>query len=185
MLYRDQETDHNPIGSVALFTPSDYYHRGLTDNLGWDGPWDGESPNQNPEYQWMIAERERLYFSGALEDPTRTGKMVVSRPDIALPQAGGFVGVADFISERSVIGGSTFYSNFNTGHGMQYFVDGAVSADEEWTNMNLQDILPTWQWWIDTTGQVGRMSCRFMLVHSSSAETAPSTKYCMPWPVLK
>lgn len=152
-LYKDAETDHNPIASVALFTPSDFYHRGLTDNLDWQGAWDGSSPNQNPDYQWMIAERERMYFSGPNIDPTNTGKTSVSRPDIALPKAGGWVGVADFIAERSVIGGSNFYSNFNTGHGMQYFKDGAVSTDEEWSNMNLQDILPTWQWWIDTTGE--------------------------------
>ncbi len=154
-LYKDKQNDHNPVASVALFTPSDYYHRGLTDNLGWTGPWNGESPNQNPDYQWMIAERERMYFSGPKVDPTHTGKVNggVNRSDIGLSKAGGWVGVADFISERSVIGGSTFYSNFNTGHGMQYFKNGTVSADEEWTNMNLQEILPTWQWWIDSTGE--------------------------------
>ena len=34
---------------------------------------------------------------------------------------------------------------------MQYFVNGQVSRDMEWTNLNLQDILPTWQWWITST----------------------------------
>ena len=36
---------------------------------------------------------------------------------------------------------------------MQYFVDGDVSADKAWTNINIQDILPTWQWWIESEGQ--------------------------------
>ena len=59
-------------------------------------------------------------------------------------------GLAAFISERSVINGSNFLTNFNTGHGMQYFVDGKVSNDSEWSNINDQDILPTWQWWYET-----------------------------------
>lgn len=59
--------------------------------------------------------------------------------------------MADFIAERSVISGTAFYTNFNTGHGVQYFKNGAVSKDEEWTNINIQDILPTWQWWITST----------------------------------
>lgn len=61
-------------------------------------------------------------------------------------------GLAAFISERSVIDGSNFNTNFNTGHGMQYFVDGQVSNDHEWANINIQDYLPTWQWRIDTEG---------------------------------
>lgn len=59
--------------------------------------------------------------------------------------------MADFIAERSVINGTAFYTNFNTGHGVQYFKNGTVSKDEEWTNINIQDILPTWQWWITST----------------------------------
>lgn len=27
-----------------------------------------------------------------------------------------------------------------------YYMDGAISNEEEWANMNIQDILPTWQW---------------------------------------
>ena len=59
-------------------------------------------------------------------------------------------GLAAFISERSVINGTDFITNFNTGHGMQYFVDGEVSNDSQWSNINDQDILPTWQWWTET-----------------------------------
>ena len=60
-------------------------------------------------------------------------------------------GMAAFISERSVIKGSNFVTNFNTGHGMQYFKNGEVSNDHEWSNINDQDILPTWQWWYETS----------------------------------
>ena len=93
-----------------------------------------------------------MFWSGVMEDPTNTGfKSGYSRPDVDVNDADGWVGVADFIAERSVIRGSSFYTNFNTGHGMQYFVDGAVSKDEEWTNINIQEQMPTWQWWFEST----------------------------------
>ena len=43
-------------------------------------------------------------------------------------------GMAAFVSERSVINGTDFITNFNTGHGMQYFVNGEVSNDSQWSN---------------------------------------------------
>ena len=140
----------NPRASVALFTPSDWYQRGVDEIPAFDS---NDTPvMQQDEYQWMVAERERMFFSGVMEDPTNTGlKSGYSRSDVGVDNASGWVGVADFIAERSVINGTKFYTNFNTGHGMQYFVDGKVSADKAWTNINIQDILPTWQWWMDST----------------------------------
>ena len=141
----------NPRASYALFCGSDRYHRGLE---GLDTSGDGESvpTSQKDGYQWMSEERERMFWSGVMEDPTNTGfKSGYSRPDVDVNDADGWVGVADFIAERSVIRGSSFYTNFNTGHGMQYFVDGAVSKDEEWTNINIQEQMPTWQWWFEST----------------------------------
>ena len=145
------DSDGNPRASVALFTPSDWYQRGLDDSIKVEN----EIPNmQRDEYQWMVAERERMFFSGVKEDPTDTGlQSGYKREDVGVDDASGWVGVADFIAERSVISGTQFYTNFNTGHGMQYFVDGDVSADKAWTNINIQDILPTWQWWIESEGQ--------------------------------
>lgn len=145
----DDETG-NPRASVALFTPSDWYQRGV-DEIPANDPNDTPVMQQD-EYQWMVAERERMFFSGVMEDPTNTGlKEGYSREDVGVDNASGWVGVADFIAERSVIDGTKFYTNFNTGHGMQYFVDGKVSADKAWTNINIQDILPTWQWWMEST----------------------------------
>ena len=144
----------NPRASYALFCGSDRYHRGLE---GLDTSGDGENvpTAQKDAYQWMSEERERMFWSGVKEDPTDTGYFSgYSRPDVDVNDASKWVGVADFIAERSVISGTTFYTNFNTGHGMQYFVNGAVSKDEEWTNINIQEMMPTWQWWFDSTDAI-------------------------------
>ena len=141
----------NPRASYALFCGSDRYHRGL-EGLNTSGDGENVPTAQKDSYQWMSEERERMFWSGVMEDPTNTGfKSGYARPDVDVNDADGWVGVADFIAERSTIGGASFYTNFNTGHGMQYFVDGAVSKDEEWTNINIQEQMPTWQWWFEST----------------------------------
>ncbi len=35
-----------------------------------------------------------------------------------------------------------FNTDFNNGHGMQYFLNGQVSRDMEWSNMNLRTLCP-------------------------------------------
>ena len=61
--------------------------------------------------------------------------------------------MAAYITERSVINGDSFVTNFNTGHGLEYMVDGELSSNAEWSNIIIQDILPTWQWWVETDSQ--------------------------------
>ncbi|OZB92117.1 hypothetical protein [Paenibacillus sp. XY044] len=141
-----------------------------------------ENRRGNPEYYKYVAARERAWWSGTADSPTyNEGKgtlnsaglthdqlleaVLNANPDPVItandPNRGEanegqkyktWPGMAAYISERSVIDGSNFHTNFNTGHGMQYFVDGKVSNDHEWANINNQDILPTWQWRIDTEG---------------------------------
>ncbi|WP_267901461.1 endo-beta-N-acetylglucosaminidase [Cohnella faecalis] len=106
----------------------------------------------NDDYQWMTFERERMWWSGVKEDPSRTGRdATVTRSDIGVASGDKWDGVAQYIAERSVVNGGNFVTNFNTGHGLSYYLDGQVSNAKEWSNINLQDILPTWQWWMEST----------------------------------
>lgn len=142
----------SPRGSVALFTPSDYYQRGLDDDVKIPALTKDLPLMQQDEFQWMIAERERMYFSGVKQNPRDTGtKAGFARADVGVKNASGWVGVADFTPERSVIGGTEFSSTFNTGHGMQWFSQGKAT-DGEWTAIDSQSLLPSWQWWVDTEG---------------------------------
>ena len=140
-------TTGSPRTSLALFTPSDYYQRGLDDDVkvaGYSRPL-----MQTPDFQWMIHDRERMYFSGVTQDVTNTGaKEGYSRADVGVADASGWVGVADFTPARSVIGGTQFFSTFNTGHGVARWTDGVQTSPEQWGNINEQSILPSWQWWI-------------------------------------
>lgn len=141
----------NPVAGIALFTP-DYVQRGLDDDLGGDD----QNRRANDNYQWMIAERERMLYTGVTIDAKDTGeKEGYSREDVGVKDASEWAGVSKYIAERSVLNSPVFVTNFNTGHGLDYYLNGQISNSDEWSNINLQDILPTWQWWIDVAKMNG------------------------------
>ena len=139
------DVEGQTLGSIALFRP-EFVHACVTD----------------PDEQWKVFERERMFYTSPNQDALNTEKDAsIVRNDLNLNTGNSYEkgvtgaywnGVSHYITERSVIDGANFTSTFNTGHGMQYYKDGQVSRDEEWSNINIQDILPTWQWWIDTEG---------------------------------
>lgn len=61
-------------------------------------------------------------------------------------------GMARFITDSSVIQNKPFASSFNSGHGKKYYVNGEVASSQEWNNRSIQDIMPTWRWWIRNKG---------------------------------
>ncbi len=131
----------NPVLSMAIWG-SDFYREQYAKD---------ENKRYQPEYQWASEERERMYFTSPSENAGEYDTSDIDRSDIEVGTP-AFKGFSRYITERSVINGTTFSSDFNNGHGMQYFQNGEVSRNMEWTNLNLQDILPTWQWWIEGDG---------------------------------
>ncbi|RIE00681.1 endo-beta-N-acetylglucosaminidase [Cohnella faecalis] len=123
-----------PLLSIATLG-ADFVHAGYND----DKPWPSND-RANNDYQWETKKREQQWWSSPNANPRETAASNV------------WPGISSVITERSVIGSSNFYTNFNTGQGLSYYKAGAVSNDDEWSNMSLQDVPVTWQWWQDTTG---------------------------------
>ena len=113
-------------------------------------------------YQWEADERERMYFTSPAENAGDYDTTDIRREDLGftyedassdktkLSTQTNFKGISRYIVEKSVIGGTVFATDFNTGHGMNYYRNGEVIRDTEWSNLNLQDILPTWQWRVES-----------------------------------
>ena len=138
--YNAVDENGKPYTSFAIWG-SDWYHEQF------------HKPNGRYQvgYRWEAEERERMYYTSATENAGEYSTGTVQRDDISYDSTINFQGFSKYVVEKSVIHGTSFASDFNNGHGMQYFVNGQVSRDMEWTNLNLQDILPTWQWWITST----------------------------------
>ncbi|MFF0853956.1 endo-beta-N-acetylglucosaminidase [Streptomyces sp. NPDC003280] len=85
----------------------------------------------------------------AADDRFWTGRSLdPARPDPADPWRAPAVSVAD----RSTVTSVPFASVFNTGHGLRWYEEGAVTSDAPWNHLGLQDRLPSRRWTVRTRG---------------------------------
>ncbi|WP_369393727.1 endo-beta-N-acetylglucosaminidase [Streptomyces sp. CG1] len=86
----------------------------------------------------------------AADDRFWTGRSLdPSRPDPGDPWRAPALSVAD----RSTVASLPFATVFNTGHGLRWYEDGAVTSDTAWNHLGLQDRLPSRRWVVRTAGE--------------------------------
>ena len=107
----------------------------------------GDDKKVYPKYQNQVFDRERRMWTGSSTGEKGTTDIADNYIDDGTSND-GWKGFASQIAECSVVGGSMFSTSFNTGHGLEWRDGGERTSDQQWGNINLQDILPTWQWWI-------------------------------------
>ena len=108
----------------------------------------GDDKKVYPKYQNQVFDRERRLWTGSSTGEKSTTDIADNYINDGTSND-GWKGFASQIAECSVAGGSMFSTSFNTGHGLEWRDGGERTSDQQWGNINLQDILPTWQWWID------------------------------------
>ncbi|MEV2211990.1 endo-beta-N-acetylglucosaminidase [Streptomyces sp. NPDC050997] len=89
------------------------------------------------------------FWTGASLDP--------SRPDAT----GGWRAPAVSVADRSTVTTLPFASVFNTGHGLRWYEEGAVTSDAPWNHLGLQDRLPSRRWVVRTDGERPTVSFDF------------------------
>jgi endo-beta-N-acetylglucosaminidase D len=131
------------------------------------GPGHNSSLSSEEEYYAL----ERSFFSGQSQNPALDNTPTAEQAHLYASVAGGTrryteysatedqstdqlrlpitYGVANFTVEHSVIGAFPFLTRFNLGAGDAFFIDGVKRSDQRWFNMGIQDLLPTWQWWME------------------------------------
>jgi endo-beta-N-acetylglucosaminidase D len=78
--------------------------------------------------------RANRFWSGANRDPSNTE---TSHP---------WKGLAHYYAARTPVTSFPFITNFNTGQGYMYSIEGETLSEEPWNNLGQQDVLPTWRW---------------------------------------
>ncbi len=86
--------------------------------------------NNDPADYASFYATERKIFSGNDETP------------FAIDNA--WKGIGNYIAARTTIKSLPFSTDFNTGHGLNYYSNGNVLSSGSWHNMSHQSILPTW-----------------------------------------
>lgn len=97
------------------------------------------------EYQ----KKQEMLFSGGnrnvLQLPAiKEGDVTSSFTDLA-----DWHGYAKAVRERSSLYEVPFVTRFNLGNGRFFNNNGETTWNHKWYNWGMQDMLPTWRWWID------------------------------------
>lgn len=89
---------------------------------------------------------EQDFYTNTASDPR------VETSDPADASNSAWVGISRFFADKTPITSAPFVTNFNSGHGLGYWVDGVLSRDRQWSYQSVQDVMPTWTWIIDSEG---------------------------------
>lgn len=89
---------------------------------------------------------EREFYVNSVADPR------VETSDPTISSNSQWVGMSRFFADKTPITSAPFVTNFNSGHGTGYWVNGALSRTTEWSYQSNQDVMPTWTWIIDSDG---------------------------------
>lgn len=100
--------------------------------------------------QKAYLKKQELIFSGGNSNPALTPDIrnTNSLANASLAGSKGFHGIARVITAKSTIRQVPFVTRFNLGNGLKFYSEGKVAFDHKWHNINTQDYMPTWRWWI-------------------------------------
>ncbi|MES2921652.1 MAG: hypothetical protein V4819_08900 [Verrucomicrobiota bacterium] len=94
---------------------------------------------QNSGNPTQFHANESRFWSGPNGDPTNT------------VTADTWKGMAHYVPASSPLTTLPFVTNFNLGHGHLYAINGQVRMTREWSNLSVQDVLPTWRWIVQSS----------------------------------
>lgn len=104
--------------------------------LYWSNSTFDLSESKKPESVYL---NEQLFWNGT------------DNSDAKHPRIRRWEGFTNYIPPRSTINEYPFVSHFNYGLGYIFNISGETVTNSEWHNLSIQDILPHWQWQVDTT----------------------------------
>lgn len=93
--------------------------------------------------------KQELLFTGGTRN-------VLDRPEItdeninsSLTSLKNWHGYSSAVIEQSTLDELPFVTRFNLGNGAMFNNEGVTTNPHKWYNLGMQDLLPTWRWWVD------------------------------------
>ncbi|GAA2771826.1 hypothetical protein GCM10010521_57190 [Streptomyces rameus] len=153
-------------GRYELWAGVDVESNGSGSSVDWDAIVPAGKPHvtsvglYRPEWtrNHLPPDRRAPGDFHAADDRFWTGRSLdPSRPDASDPWRAPAV----FVADRSTVTSVPFASVFNTGHGLRWYEEGAVTSDVPWNHLGLQDRLPSRRWVVRTAGERPAVSLDF------------------------
>src|SRR5262249_14874248 len=137
----------------ALYAGANVQSNGYNSNVNWDRVFPEGQPHvvsigfYRPDWAFNSSSdpddfyrRDNRFWVGANRDPSNT--------DTTHP----WKGLAHYLPAKSPIANLPFVTNFNTGQGHLYAINGQILMTRDWNNLSVQDVLPTWRWIVRSDG---------------------------------
>lgn len=97
------------------------------------------------EYQ----KKQEMLFSGGNRNVLDLPKLKGGNVTSSYSDLSDWHGYAKAVRERSTLHEVPFVTRFNLGNGRFFNNQGKTTWNHKWYNWGMQDMLPTWRWWID------------------------------------
>ena len=97
------------------------------------------------EYQ----KKQEMLFSGGNRNVLKMPPLTDENIGSSYSDLGKWHGYATAVIERSTLDELPFVTRFNLGNGRFFNKEGVTTWNHKWYNYGMQDLLPTWRWWVD------------------------------------
>ena len=97
------------------------------------------------EYQ----KKQEMLFSGGNRNVLNLPKLNNGVVTSSFSDLKDWHGYATAVIERSTLDELPFVTRFNLGNGRFFNKEGVTTWNHKWYNYGMQDLLPTWRWWVD------------------------------------
>lgn len=93
--------------------------------------------------------KQELLFSGGNRNVLSLPALKNDNTTASFSDLSKWHGYAKAVRERSTLYELPFVTRFNLGNGRFMNNEGVTTWNHKWYNIGMQDLLPTWRWWID------------------------------------
>ncbi len=143
------------IDPYSLYAGIDVQANGYNTRVDWDLFAPNDQPYTSlglycPSWTYFAAEdfftdyqeKESILWVNAKGDP------------FAAVETGEFEwrGISTYAVEQTVVNQVPFVTNFNMGHGFNFYIDGVKISEKDWNNRSMQDVMPTYRWHVEQEG---------------------------------
>ena len=97
------------------------------------------------EYQ----KKQEMLFSGGNRNVLKMPALTDANVTSSFSDLKDWHGYATAVIERSTLDELPFVTRFNLGNGRFFNKNGVTTWNHKWYNYGMQDLLPTWRWWVD------------------------------------
>lgn len=97
------------------------------------------------EYQ----KKQEMLFSGGNRNVLNMPALTDANVTSSFSDLKDWHGYATAVIERSTLDELPFVTRFNLGNGRFFNKEGKTTWNHKWYNYGMQDLLPTWRWWVD------------------------------------